>query len=104
MLRAVSRNFRRIFRKQKRELYEPDAGRLAEHLSGIPGASLIWCSCGKLLAPVVLGNSEETRVVAVGCLDCGLGLPVRVGLLNRQRTGKRDGSLKDQTEESQHGE
>ena len=81
MLRAVSRNFRRIFRKQKRELYEPDAGRLAEHLSGIPGASLIWCSCGKLLAPVVLGNSEETRVVAVGCLDCGLGLPVRGGLL-----------------------
>ena len=82
MLRAVSRNFRRIFRKQKRELYEPDAGRLAEILSGIPGASLIWCGgCGHLLAPVVLGDSEQTNLVALGCVDCGHSLPVRRGLL-----------------------
>jgi hypothetical protein len=73
----------KIFRNPKRRRpYEPDLSRLAENLSGVRGASPVWCSgCGALLTPLVLGDGEETRLVAVSCLPCAVALPVRAGLL-----------------------
>jgi hypothetical protein len=79
--RQIGRTLGKLIGKRE-PYYEPDAGRLAEHLSGIAGSSLAWCSgCGDVLAPVVLGYGEQTEVVAVGCLNCGVGLSVRVGVI-----------------------
>ena len=72
-----------IFGKSERQpVYEPDISRLAELVSHVPGSSWIWCGgCGSMMAPVVLGDEEQTRIVAVGCRACGIGLPVALGLL-----------------------
>jgi hypothetical protein len=81
-LRGLGRRVRRIFRKaERRPVYEPDKSRLAELVSHVPGASFVWCGgCGSMMHPVVLGDDDHTRVVALGC-DCGIGIPVRAGLL-----------------------
>jgi hypothetical protein len=80
---GLGRRLGSIFRKAERQpVYEPDISRLAELVSRVPGSSWVWCSgCGSMMNPVVLGDGEQTRLVAVGCRTCGVGLPVALGLL-----------------------
>jgi hypothetical protein len=72
-----------MFKRDAGGIYEPDRQRLAEILSGLRGASPIWCGgCGGLMVPIALSEGDHTRLVAVSCLDpCGVSLPVRAGLL-----------------------
>jgi hypothetical protein len=80
-LRRISRALGKLVSKSE-PYYEPDAQRLAEHLSRVSGSSLVWCSgCGDVLAPVVLGYGEQTEIVCIGCLNCGIGLPVHLGVI-----------------------
>jgi hypothetical protein len=83
-LHQLGRRLRRLFKRKNEPFYEPDTQRLAELMSQVVGASWCWCGgCGELLAPVVVGDDDCTRVVALGCRTCGprSGIPVRAGLL-----------------------
>jgi hypothetical protein len=84
-LEIIRRGLRRIFKSAKRHQEFPPraaARAIAEYLSGVPGSSLIWCSCGELLAPVVFSDGEQAEVVALGCAQNGCGaVRVVVGVL-----------------------
>jgi hypothetical protein len=44
---------------------------LAEHLSNVAGASLVWCSLdGELLTPIIRADDRGTEVIGLGCLAC----------------------------------
>jgi hypothetical protein len=81
--RRIGQALGRLFpTKSHQPFYEPDQSRFAELVSRIRGASLCWCGrCGSRLEAVVVGDGEQTRVVALGCEFCGVGIPVRGGLL-----------------------
>jgi hypothetical protein len=74
---------RQLFKCKSDAVYEPDRQRLAELLTGVRGASPVWCGgCGELMAPIALSDGEHTKLVAVSCLGpCCVSLPVRAGLL-----------------------
>jgi hypothetical protein len=40
---------------------------LAEYISGVNGSSLIWCSCGEILWPVVYVDGDQAEILALGC-------------------------------------
>lgn len=86
-VRRIGWSVRHTFRHRLRgELYAPAPGHhsrgLAAALSGVVGSSLIWCSCGRLLAPIVFSDGEHAaEIVALACCDCERSLPVAVGVL-----------------------
>jgi hypothetical protein len=76
---------RAIFRKRPDEL---PLGRghssqvLAEHMSKVEGASMIWCSLdGELLHPIVHGDDRGVEVIGLGCLSCHKFFPTLAGVL-----------------------
>jgi hypothetical protein len=77
---------RRVFGRRRGGVYAPAPGHqsrsFAAALSGVVGSSLIWCSCGRLLAPIVFSDGEQAvEIVALACCDCERSLPVAVGVL-----------------------
>jgi hypothetical protein len=55
---------------------------LAEHLSKIAGASLVWCSLdGELLVPVVYSHEHGTEIIGLGCMGCGEFVRTPAGVL-----------------------
>jgi hypothetical protein len=80
---VFGRTLRRMFKRQTDRLYEPDRQRLTEILTGVPGASPVWCGgCGEIMTPIVLADGNQTRLVAISCLGpCCVSLPVRAGVL-----------------------
>lgn len=83
MLSAVARKIGRIFgKRERRSIYARDMRSLAAALSGVVGSSLIWCSCGRLLAPIVYSDGEHAaEIIALVCCDCERSLPVEVGII-----------------------
>jgi hypothetical protein len=78
---AARRIAGKIFRSKADRVTRASARAFAEYVSGVEGSSLIWCSCGELLAPVVYSHGEQAEIVALGCVHgCG-GIPVCVGVL-----------------------
>jgi hypothetical protein len=94
-LEIIRRGLRRIFKSAKRHQEFPPraaARAVAEYLSGgIEGASLVWCGCGELLAPIVVcSEGEQAEVVALGCVHNGCGaVPVNLGILIDAEHAKR---------------
>jgi hypothetical protein len=75
-LNMIGRGLRRIFgpsQNRRDFLRSPAARAVAEYLSGIEGASLVWCGCGELLAPIVYSEGEQAEIVALGCVHNGCG-------------------------------
>ena len=84
--RRIGRKLRRILGRRHGAAYAPAPGHssrsLAAALSGVVGSSLIWCSCGRLLAPIVFSDGEHAaEIVALACCDCERSLPVEVGII-----------------------
>jgi len=76
----------RIFGRRQGAVYASAPGHysrgLAAALSGVVGSSLIWCSCGRLLAPIVYSDGEHAaEIIALACCDCERSLPVEVGII-----------------------
>jgi hypothetical protein len=80
---------RAIFRKQSDELPLGHGHRsqvLAEHLSKVTGASLIWCSRdGERLSAIVHANGHGTEVVGLFCPECDWFVATPNGVLGEQR-------------------
>jgi hypothetical protein len=55
---------------------------LASHLSGVRGASMVWCSLdGELLVPIVYAHDHGTEIIGLGCMGCGEFVPTPAGVL-----------------------
>jgi len=61
---------------------------LAEHLSKVRGASLVFCSFdGEPLTPIVHAHGDSIDVVGLGCLNCHSFVATPDGILAEQRVG-----------------
>jgi hypothetical protein len=61
---------------------------IAEHVSKVAGASLVWCSRdGKPLTAIVHANGHGTEVVGLACLNCHSFIATPSGVLGKQRGG-----------------
>jgi hypothetical protein len=82
-LRQLGQGLRRLLKRTADPVYEPDTQRLSEIVTGIRGASPVWCGgCGEVMTPIVLADGDQTRLIAISCLSpCCVSLPVRAGLL-----------------------
>ena len=80
---------RTIFRRQSDELPLGHGHRfqvLAEHLSKVPGSSLVVCSRdGEPLSAIVHANGDGTEVVGLFCPECHWSVATPDGVLGEQR-------------------
>ena len=66
---------------------------LAEHVSKVAGASLVWCSFdGEPLSAIVHANGHGTEVVGLFCPNCHSFVGTSDGVLGEQRGGVPHGS------------
>jgi hypothetical protein len=82
--RRIGRTLGKIFGSPRDSDLAPGgaARALAEYISGVEGSSLIWCSCGELLTPVVFSDGENpAEIITLGCVHGHGRIPVRVGIL-----------------------
>jgi hypothetical protein len=77
-VRRIGRRVRNTFRRRQRAgVYAPatpghQSRGLAAALSGVVGSSLIWCSCGRLLAPIVFSDGEHAaEIIALASRGVG---------------------------------
>jgi hypothetical protein len=82
-LRHFGAALREMFKRNRPVIYEPDPQRLAELVTGLRGASPMWCGgCGQPMTPIAVSEGDQTRLVAITCLNpCAVSLAVRAGLL-----------------------
>lgn len=76
--------FRRLFNRFRPTPLcgDPEMARLAASLTGVGGSSFVWCNCGQLLTPIVVGYDDgQAEVVVLACVPCRGVVPVCVGVL-----------------------
>jgi hypothetical protein len=59
----------------------PASRALAEYISGVNGSSLIWCSCGEILLPVVYSDGDQAEILALGCSQGHGSIRIVAGVL-----------------------
>jgi hypothetical protein len=86
---AARRIGRTLFRRQSDELPVGHGHRwqiVAQHLSKVPGSSLIGCTRdGELLSAIVHSNGHGTEVVGLFCPECHWFVATPDGVLGEQR-------------------
>lgn len=67
----------------------PEMARLAAAFTGVGGSSFVWCNCGQLLTPIVVGYDDgQAEVVVLACVPCRGVVPVCVGVLMTAPAGE----------------
>jgi hypothetical protein len=81
--RRIGRTLGKIFGSPRdSDLAPGGASRaLAEYISGVNGSSLIWCSCGEILLPVVYVDGDQAEILALGCSQGHGSIRVVAGVL-----------------------